>query len=129
MTELKTTPSGNAIIIERLNSLACDTAEIKNKLDKHEEAQNNFRIDYEVRHAEIEKKADAAHARMDVFEKDLNKEREARAALEKSVREVTDKIGPLLTQAKIVNWIAVILGTSIITLIWGILTHAITIVK
>lgn len=129
MTEPRTTPSSNAIIIERLNALACDTAEIKNKLDKHEEAQTTFRIDYEVRHANLEKKTEAAHARMDVFEKDLNKEREARAALEKSVKEVTDKIGPLLTQAKIVNWIAVILGTSIITLIWGILTHTITIVR
>jgi hypothetical protein len=120
MTEIKTTPSSNAIIIERLNALACDTAEIKNKLDKHEEAQNNFRIDYEIRHAAIEKKSDTAHLRLDETNKRMER-------LEQEINALKEAVRPLVLQAKILGWLAIALGSSVVALIWGILIHKITI--
>ena len=108
-------PINNAVIIARLDSLACDMAEIKAQLKESLQSSNKFRIDYEVRQAAIESKATAAHLRLDEHTIEL-----------KELADKEDKteqiVAALAFQAKIVSWIGGILMSSIIVLIWGILT-------
>jgi len=123
-----TKPGGgaSALLLQAVESLRCDIQELKAALNKHTDDEHRFRLDYEVRHADVINKASAAHTRMDGLEKittqntaDIAKNADAISKLDKSIQ-------PLLFQSKIVGWFAITLAISVIGLVWSIITHQVT---
>jgi septal ring factor EnvC (AmiA/AmiB activator) len=112
------TSNNLAVILERIEGIRCDVAKLVNDLAGYAKAQNDFRVEYEQRHAALEKKVQAADSKVDEHEKDLKELKEVVAKLDATVKA-------LAFQAKIVSWVGTMFGASMIALIWAILTHQI----
>jgi hypothetical protein len=113
------TTTNNAIIIERLEALACDMLEIKASLKEYQQSSVKFLVDFEIRYAAVDNKAGAAHTRLDKHDAEIT-------AMTKSQAETARMVTSLVLQSKVINFVGAGLGVSIIALIWGILTHQVT---
>ena len=108
----------------KLDALSSDMAEIKSSLKELAACYQQFQIEYERRHAALENQAGAAHGRLDGQSARLD-------ALERDIKGLKDAIIPFLEQGKMIGRGAkIVVGsfvTLIITLLWGIFTHTISI--
>ena len=119
MPEQRTTPSVQSVIVERLEHIRSELEQITKRLDTFIESSSQFRIDYEIRHAELSAKTNAAHTRLDDQAKDL-------AVLKAVSAEQQKSIGSLNIYAKMLGFVAGILGSSVIVFLWSIITHQVT---
>ena len=63
--------------------------------------------------------ADAAHRRLDILEPRVEK---LDLAIRNELQTLKDAVGPLKSQARIITWVGVMLGGSMMALIWSIIT-------
>jgi hypothetical protein len=119
-----TTPT-IAVLLERVESLRTDTAEIKRQLEHLTVAFADRGAAHARENERVTNQATAAHRRLDIIEPKVD-------ALEKmfrtDVQSLKDLIGPLRFQASVVTWFGAILGASVITLIWMIITGQVQLV-
>lgn len=116
-----TTLASNARLEEKINDIIGDLQEIKTAVKELSGCYQNFQVDYTKAHVIVEQKADAAHKRLDDHDEEMEK-------IKQNVDNIAKSISPLMFQSKILGWLAAILGASVITLIWGLITHTVTIV-
>lgn len=108
-----TTPN-SAVILERIDNLRADIADLKAQVSCLNESQFRFEKTYVEKHADVLQLASQANHRLDT--------------LEPEVKELADSIKPLVFQSRIIAWLSVALGASVFALIWSIITHQVTIV-
>ncbi len=117
-----TTPNNNVRMETKMDGIIADLSEVKCDVKEIAKVQQANQIDYARSQVLMEQKADAAHERLDKHDTRL-------AEMEKNIADLTKSMAPLVVQSKVIGWLAVALGTSIIALIWGIITHTITLVR
>jgi len=99
---------------ESINQLSTD-------IKKYSNEQNQFAQECIKAHAINDKKASAAHSRLDDHDKQLG-------ILVKWSREIDKLISPLVSTNKIAIFIGGGIGLSIIGLIWAIITGQVTLI-
>lgn len=82
---------------------------------------NNLLVEYRTEHVRVVDKATSAHQRIDRLEGEVEK-------ITVCMERMRDDIRPMISMNKILVWIGVGLGSSIIALIWSILTHQVALV-
>lgn len=109
------------VILERIERLGEGLREIASTVKEHNERERKFEQEYIKAHAELVNSTNNAHSRI----ADLKARVEAN---EKAIDELQKAVQPLIQANKILTWLAILLGSSIIALIWMIITHQVTIV-
>ena len=105
-----TSSSQNAdikVLIVEMQGVREDVNEIKRDIKCLSEREAEFERHYTGEHVKVETAASAAHRRLDI--------------LEPKVSKIEDALHPLMIQARIIVWVATLLGVSIIGLIWAII--------
>lgn len=100
------------VIMEKVANIQTDVSDIKTLLTCHVDAQTKFEQETVSSRLVAAEKMTAVQAKVDDHEKRL-------IGLEDIVRKLA------ITDA-ILRWVAVILMTSVIALIWGVVTHQVT---
>lgn len=113
--------SNQAVLIERIETLRVDISELKQLMMTHIEAQEQDQRQYLREHAKVEASTVAAHRRLDDLEK-------LTAGLVNDTKALKDAIQPLIFANKILTWVGVLLGGSVVALIWSIITGQVTLV-
>jgi len=108
-----TPPAGLGRIEEKIDGILRIQEETQAMLKELTACYQKSQMDYTRANVILEQKADAAHSRLDEQQKDI-------AAMKTSVQSI-------VTQYKIINFIAGAFGLSLIGLIWGIITHSVAI--
>lgn len=104
----------NAVLLEKIENLREDLAELSKAISYHLEAQVKFeQQSYSDRQL--------LKAQVDNHEKEI-------AELRTQVRKLTDMIRPLIVTNRILTWLGGILMASVVALIWGILTHQVLLI-
>ena len=78
-------------------------------------------VEYQKEHIRVVDMATSAHERIDRLEKDVSE-------LTKCVQQMKDLIQPVLFVNRILAWVLVAFGVSIIALIFAIITHQVSMV-
>jgi len=118
-----TPPSGSQsadikILVSEIQGVREDLKEIKSDIKCLTEWQTDFERHYNSEHVRVDSKADAANRRLDLLEPKVEK---LEKAIRDEVQSIKDALHPLKLQAKIIVWVGVVLGMSIIGLIWSII--------
>lgn len=124
MTPSNATTPNSAVILERIEAVRGDIAEIKNTLACFSTDTTNFRQSYIQQHVELKAEVGRvneatirAHKRID--------------DLEKQVQTIGDAVKPLIYQSKILAWSSSLIGGALIlgalSFIWAVATHSIVI--
>jgi hypothetical protein len=116
------------VLIERLSNLQADMTDIKGSIACFSGNLERLERLYLVEHEKLVGKVDAAFRRID--------EQGARSdANTRRIEDITNQlikleksIQPLVFSNKILAWIGVTLGGSVIALIWMVITHQVTLV-
>ncbi len=114
-----TSPS-NGVLLERLENVACDVREVRDTLNAHATREQEFEKSYIRSHEQIVANCDQNTKRIDRLEGQL-------ASLSHTIDELQRAVQPLIATNKILTWLAIALGGSIVALIWGILMHQVTV--
>lgn len=104
----------NETIIERLKGIQEDVAEIKADLRAYNEREVAFQRHYEREHQIVLGKAEAAHRRIDGLEPKVAENAD-------QVKILTNLIQPLISTNKVLIWLGVGFGLSVVALIWAII--------
>lgn len=115
------TSPGQGIVLERIDQLRGDVAELKDLFRKHVESQTTYERESAIVHAELDNKSSAAHRRLDEQEAIIKE-------LSEQVQKLRDAIQPLVFTNKILTWLGLALGGSVLALIWSIVTHQVSLV-
>ena len=104
--------SNTNVIVERLENLRVDIAELKGAYNLLNVSNQQFQRDYIAEHTKVVLRLDNAH--------DLI------GRLDRKVCDMEKAIVPLVTWGKVAAFVFSALGVSVIGLIWSILTHSVT---
>lgn len=96
-------------------------ARVENGVQATQSALQNLIIEYQREHVRVIDMATSAHERIDHLELDVEK-------LTVCVQQMKDVIQPVLFVNKILAWILVAFGASVVALIWAIITHQVTLI-
>jgi hypothetical protein len=140
----------NSNIDGRLIQIETQTDYIAKSMDiltsqftKTEEQRVANLIEYKIQHERVVESAIQASKKADLVETAANREitevKRSFTTLETEVKDrinetikivddLSDKIDPLLSAHKILVWVTIFFASSIGLLLWGIFTHAVTIV-
>lgn len=119
MTPASGSQSGDikALVVE-VQGVREDIAEIKKDVKCLNERQTEFERYYTGEHVKVEAQTLSAHRRLDILEPKVEK---IEVALRTEIQTIRDALSPLHLQAKIIVWVAALLGASVIGLIWAII--------
>jgi len=115
------TPTSNAVLLERIENVIKKVDSIASDVRCNASDFNKFAKEYEGSHTQVVESDKQAHARIDELKKRMD-------VFEEAMKELTESIHPLVFTNKILTWLAVLLGSSIVALIWSILTHTVELV-
>ena len=115
------TSISNAVLLEKINNLIKKIDDITDDIKCNAGDFTKFAKEYAGAHVQVVERAELAHKRIDELNKRVD-------AMDAAIKQLTDSIHPLVYTNKILTWLAVIIGGSIITLIWAILTHTVELV-
>ena len=115
-------PSGSQsadikVLIVEIQGLREDISEIKTDVKCLSERQVEFERHYTGEHVKIESQTQAANRRLDILEPKVEKLDET---VRQELKNINATLSPLHLQAKVMVWIAAVLGVSIIGLIFSI---------
>lgn len=114
-TSTKTNGEKLTIIEERTANMAKDIEELICTVKSEVQSRTSQWLEYKVEHQKLV-------SRVDEHDIDIS-------AITKDVRDIKKEIAPLTTWHKVLVGVVSFFGLSVGGLIWGILTHAITIVS
>ena len=115
------TPTSNAVLLERIENVIKKVDALASDIKCNAADFTKFAKEYEGSHTLVVESDKQAHKRID----DLNKRMDA---FDEAMKKLADSIHPLIFTNKILTWLAVLLGSSIVALIWSILTHTVELV-
>lgn len=115
---MPTQPISNAVLLEKINNVLEKVDDLAGDVKCNSTDFSKFAKEYAGAHAEVVGRADHAHKRIDELKLRMD-------ATDEAVKKLTDSIRPLIYTNKILTWLAVGFGGSVIALIWAILTHTI----
>lgn len=107
--------ASQGVVLERIESLRCDIAELRGAVDVLTRDYRNFREVYVGAHVTLDGKADAAHRRLDDHDK-------RHVGLEQEVEQLKNQLTPLVLWGKVVAFVGSAVMLSVIALIWSLIT-------
>jgi hypothetical protein len=124
MTPQQATTPNSAVILERIEGIRSDVAEIKTSLACFNDREIAFEKDYAKEHTSLaadvrqaNEMATRAHKRID--------------DLEGQMRTIGEAVKPLIFQSKILAWAATVIGGAMVvgalSFLWAVATHQIVI--
>ena len=132
------TPPKGTSTPERLSTIEAQTTYIVKQVDAliaqfaaAEKIRADNLVEYKVQHASVVSQCNDTEADLVKLETRVNeivKEDGVIDTIRKSISTLDDKIAPLITAHKILVWVAIFFGTSIGVLVWGIITHTISVI-
>ncbi len=132
------TPPKGTSTLERLSTIEAQTTYIVKQVDNlieqfaaAEKTRADNLVEYKVQHASVVGQCNSTAADLKKLEdkvKDIVKEDGIIDTIKKNISALDDRIAPLLTAHKILVWVAIFFGTSLGVLVWGIITHTVSIV-
>jgi len=114
-----TTASTIAVVLTRIEALACDVKDLRFEVKTNNLAAIEFREKYYSAHEQSLNMAQRAHERLDAHDTRIT-------ALQHDCETLTQAVSPLIFANKIVMFIGSALMLSIIGLIVAIITHQVT---
>ena len=115
------TPTSNAVLLERIENVIKKVDALASDIRCNAFDFTKFAKEYEGSHTQVVESDKQAHKRIDELKQRMD-------IFESAMKELTDSIHPLVFTNKILTWLAVLLGGSIVALIWSILTHTVELV-
>ena len=112
---IKPLAESQGIVLERIESLRCDIAELRGAVDVLTRDYREFREVYVGAHVSLEAKAEAAHRRLDEH---INGQKD----LENDVKQLKEQLAPVVLWGKIIGFVGSAVMLSIIALIWSLIT-------
>jgi len=116
---MPTPPISNAVLLEKIDNVLRNVENMSCDIKTNANDFTRFSREYEGSHTQVVESDKQAHARIDELKKRMD-------AFDEAMKKLTESIQPLIFTNKILTWLAVLLGGSIVALIWSILTHEIT---
>ena len=114
-------PISNAVLLEKINNVLKNVEDMSDDIRRNANEFTAFTKEYIGSHTLVVEDTKRAHVRIDELKKRMD-------AYEDALKELTESIRPLVFTNKILTWLAVLLGSSIVALIWSILTHTVELV-
>ena len=111
----------NAVLLEKINNVLKEVGEMSSDIRCNSADFSRFANEYAGAHVEVVESTKNAHKRIDELKMRMD-------ALDASMKRLTDSIHPLIYTNKILTWLAVGFGGSIMALIWAILTHTVELI-
>jgi uncharacterized protein YPO0396 len=111
----------NAVLLEKINNVLKEVGDMAGDIKCNANDFAKFANEYAGAHVKVVERADNAHSRINELNKRVD-------ALDAAMKKLTDSIHPLIYTNKVLTWLAVGFGSSIIALIWAILTHSVELV-
>ena len=111
----------NAVLLEKINNVLKEVGDMAGDIKCNANDFAKFANEYAGAHVKVVERADNAHSRINELNKRVD-------ALDAAMKKLTDSIHPLIYTNKVLTWLAIGFGGSVIALIWAILTHAVEIV-
>lgn len=96
-------------------------ARVENGVQTTQVTLQNLIVEYQREHVRVIDMATSAHERIDHIELDVEK-------LTICVNQMKDVIQPVLFVNKILAWVLVAFGGSVVALIWAIITHQVSLI-
>jgi hypothetical protein len=118
--EVKTQPR-KAIPESQYEYILDILARVENGVQSNQDTLQSLIVEYQKEHTRVVGMVQNAHERIDRLEVDV-------AELTKCVQQMKDLIQPVLFVNKILAWVLVAFGVSIIALIFAIITHQVSMV-
>ena len=114
-------PTSNAVLLERIENVIEKVDSLSGDIRCNSADFSRFANEYAGAHVEVVESTKNAHKRIDELKMRMD-------ALDASMKRLTDSIHPLIYTNKILTWLAVGFGGSIMALIWAILTHTVELI-
>jgi VIT1/CCC1 family predicted Fe2+/Mn2+ transporter len=122
-----------AVLEERLRAVSSDILEIKTEQQEIKTILSGLSANFEVfqrtyieKHGDVKKDTERAHLRLDVVDKQIAAQASLISILATSIGALEKLVGPLVFASRITSGAAVVVGGSIVVLIFAILTHQVT---
>ena len=116
------TPNTGALLMQSLEDLREGLRDFRTLFEEHDKLERQRWDTYMMRHNDLDAKANSAHTRIDVLEKDLQK-------LAAQVETMSKSLPPLILSNKILTYLAVTLSglliPSVAVFLWMLITHQI----
>ena len=115
------TSISNAVLLEKLENVSKQVDGLSSDIRCNATDFTRFAKEYQGSHTQVVESDKQAHARIDELKKRMD-------AFEDGMRKLTESIQPLIVTNKILSWLAIAFGGSVIALIWAIVTHTVELV-
>lgn len=113
--------NNEAILLEKLENLRCDIADMKQSLKDLYSSFNEFQRASLVDRTQIRDEVKTALKRIDTHDVQIEE-------ISTDIKRIEDSIRPLVFANKILAFVSVALGSSVILLIWEIILHKVEII-
>lgn len=113
------TASTIAVVLSRIEALACDVKDLRSEVKTNNLAAIEFREKYYSAHEQSLNMAQRAHERLDTHNERI-------AAIERECEALNNSVSPLIFANKVLMFVGSALMLSIIGLIVAIITHQVT---
>jgi len=120
-TSTQNNRNSDAIVLEKIENLRCDIADMKKSLKDLYDSFNEFQRASLVDRTQIRDEVKSALRRIDTHDVQIE-------TIASDIKKLEDSMRPLIFANKILAFISVALGSSVIILIWEIVLHKIQIV-
>jgi hypothetical protein len=109
----------NAIILERVENLREDVSKLNELMRCYQENMTRFELDSSKERAVLKVGAEDTKKRLDGHDRQME-------TLTGQIKDLRDSVAPLLYTNKLLTFLGSALMVSILTLIWSIITHRVT---
>jgi len=115
------TPTSNAVLLERIENVLDKVDGIATDVKCNANEFTAFAKEYAGAHVAVVEETKRAHSRIDELKLRMDQ-------MDAAIKALTDSVRPLVYTNKILTWLAIGFGGSIIALIWAILTHTVELI-
>jgi len=115
------TPISNAVLLEKLDNVIKKVDGLSSDMRCNANEFTNFAKEYTGSHTQVVESDKQAHARINELKKRMDD-------FDDAMKKLTESIQPLIVTNKILSWLAIAFGGSVIALIWAIVTHTVELV-
>jgi hypothetical protein len=120
-TSTQNNRNSDAIVLEKIENLRCDIADMKKSLKDLYDSFNEFQRASLVDRTQIRDEVKSALRRIDTHDVQIE-------TIASDIKKLEDSMRPLIFANKVLAFVSVALGSSVIILIWEIVLHKVQLV-
>jgi len=131
MSVTSVTPNTAALLSASLDDVKQAIRDLRELFETHDRDERAWRDTYFMRQSELERKADSAHFRIDVLERDKAQITQRLEQIATQLAETRKIIDPLVATNRALVWVTSLIGGAlvlgILSFLWSVITHQVII--